>query len=175
MIRRPPRSTLFPYTTLFRSVGHGTAFVTRRDLDRARPLREREPVAPGAVIEPTDVAPDDHGVPPPRCSRRGDTRPAVLRRTVPEQRAGRRHQPDPGSEVRRCLGFRAHAQRDVVPLRGRERPFFFNDTATTEIYPLSLHDALPIFTRRDLDRARPLREREQVAPGAVIEPTDVAP
>src|SRR3989338_5208011 len=24
--------------------------------------------------------------------------------------------------------------------------FFFNDTATTEIYPLSLHDALPIFT-----------------------------
>src|SRR5689334_24786131 len=32
--------------------------------------------------------------------------------------------------------------------------FFFNDTATTEIYTLSLHDALPIcrsvqFTRRD--------------------------
>src|SRR3712207_8495451 len=28
--------------------------------------------------------------------------------------------------------------------------FFFNDTATTEIYTLSLHDALPIFLR-DLD------------------------
>src|SRR6185436_3908124 len=27
--------------------------------------------------------------------------------------------------------------------------FFFNDTATTEIYTLSLHDALPIFRRRD--------------------------
>src|SRR5438552_8025154 len=26
--------------------------------------------------------------------------------------------------------------------------FFFNDTATTEIYTLSLHDALPIFFRR---------------------------
>src|SRR3712207_8834567 len=26
--------------------------------------------------------------------------------------------------------------------------FFFNDTATTEIYTLSLHDALPIFHRR---------------------------
>src|SRR5256885_8289170 len=26
--------------------------------------------------------------------------------------------------------------------------FFFNDTATTEIYTLSLHDALPIFSRR---------------------------
>src|SRR2546425_12478691 len=25
--------------------------------------------------------------------------------------------------------------------------FFFNDTATTEIYTLSLHDALPILTR----------------------------
>src|SRR3712207_8615269 len=27
--------------------------------------------------------------------------------------------------------------------------FFFNDTATTEIYTLSLHDALPIYDRRD--------------------------
>src|SRR2546425_9019831 len=27
--------------------------------------------------------------------------------------------------------------------------FFFNDTATTEIYPLSLHDALPISERTD--------------------------
>src|SRR3712207_9588996 len=26
MIRRPPRSTLFPYTTLFRSAGEGCAF-----------------------------------------------------------------------------------------------------------------------------------------------------
>src|SRR5438034_6106944 len=33
MIRRPPRSTLFPYTTLFRS------YV--RNLDRGRSLRER--------------------------------------------------------------------------------------------------------------------------------------
>src|SRR2546430_13102884 len=28
--------------------------------------------------------------------------------------------------------------------------FFFNDTATTEIYTLSLHDALPILEARDL-------------------------
>src|SRR5438132_5448418 len=28
--------------------------------------------------------------------------------------------------------------------------FFFNDTATTEIYTLSLHDALPIYDRRVL-------------------------
>src|SRR5256885_16908618 len=29
--------------------------------------------------------------------------------------------------------------------------FFFNDTATTEIYTLSLHDALPIYARVLLD------------------------
>src|SRR3712207_7374879 len=29
--------------------------------------------------------------------------------------------------------------------------FFFNDTATTEIYTLSLHDALPIFADQFLD------------------------
>src|SRR3712207_8141269 len=34
--------------------------------------------------------------------------------------------------------------------------FFFNDTATTEIYTLSLHDALPIY-------ARPLRAKGGVA------------
>src|SRR3712207_8688647 len=31
MIRRPPRSTLFPYTTLFRSQPEKFAFITRRD------------------------------------------------------------------------------------------------------------------------------------------------
>src|SRR5258708_33471859 len=30
--------------------------------------------------------------------------------------------------------------------------FFFNDTATTEIYTLSLHDALPIYGRLGLQR-----------------------
>src|SRR5258708_11867040 len=32
--------------------------------------------------------------------------------------------------------------------------FFFNDTATTEIYTLSLHDALPIFMRQMLTQAQ---------------------
>src|SRR3712207_8285976 len=32
--------------------------------------------------------------------------------------------------------------------------FFFNDTATTEIYTLSLHDALPIWQRVDGDDRR---------------------
>src|SRR5438034_3617186 len=38
--------------------------------------------------------------------------------------------------------------------------FIFNDTATTEIYTLSLHDALPILTFRRCARRRPLRAGE---------------
>src|SRR5260370_32495587 len=41
MIRRPPRSTLFPYTTLFRSQTHHRALHHRRGADREaeRPVR----------------------------------------------------------------------------------------------------------------------------------------
>src|SRR2546427_4593275 len=39
-----------------------------------------------------------------------------------------------------------------MPLPSRIPYFFFNDTATTEIYTLSLHDALPISSLR---RGRP--------------------
>src|SRR2546430_13066746 len=39
--------------------------------------------------------------------------------------------------------------------------FFFNDTATTEIYTLSLHDALPILDRQ----GRPALEHRAEAPG----------
>src|SRR2546422_9289518 len=47
--------------------------------------------------------------------------------------------------------------------------FFFNDTATTEIYTLSLHDALPILNRAgdsalDLLRASTLLTRKKSAP-----------
>src|SRR5438876_1783029 len=40
MLRRPPRATLFPYTTLFRSIGGGAAALYRPFFDR---LRERIP------------------------------------------------------------------------------------------------------------------------------------
>src|SRR2546429_3937729 len=40
MIRRPPRSTLFPYTTLFRSPANRV-----RDVDRNRGAHHRQPVA----------------------------------------------------------------------------------------------------------------------------------
>src|SRR6266849_10898158 len=39
--------------------------------------------------------------------------------------------------------------------------FFFNDTTTTEIYTLSLHDALPIFLRRHLSHRPRLRDHHR--------------
>src|SRR3712207_8360374 len=48
MIRRPPRSTLFPYTTLFRSRGDEAPRRRERhgpDLDQPRPRRGLRPVA----------------------------------------------------------------------------------------------------------------------------------
>src|SRR5260370_28894871 len=54
--------------------------------------------------------------------------------------------------------------------------FFFNDTATTEIYPLSLHDALPISNRAskivlELGHGAPLAGR---SPESVrIEPVEI--
>src|SRR5882762_11922555 len=43
-------------------------------------------------------------------------------------------------------------------------PFFFNDPATTEIYTLSLHDALPIFAQLDPLRWR-LLDSDDEPPG----------
>src|SRR6202453_1550865 len=63
---------------------------------------------------------------------------------------------DPSSGQINQPAYRAHSQRGAAHGRPhREKPthygifyrsglFFFNDTATTEIYTLSLHDALPI-------------------------------
>src|SRR5688572_31556289 len=44
--------------------------------------------------------------------------------------------------------------------------FFFNDTATTEIYTLSLHDALPIFYTARLDRGLSPPDVHDTIPGA---------
>src|SRR5256886_9901852 len=52
MIRRPPRSTLFPYTTLFRSRSHRL-----RD-----PAGDRAVVSPIGANRATDRAVADHGL-----------------------------------------------------------------------------------------------------------------
>src|SRR5260221_9267584 len=47
MIRRPPRSTLFPYTTLFRSL---SAAGTSRPIPGAGTVQEKPPPCPSAGI-----------------------------------------------------------------------------------------------------------------------------
>src|SRR3712207_8069461 len=52
MIRRPPRSTLFPYTTLFRSEadGHPDPDLAQLRDDARRPTRGRHPARHGARL-----------------------------------------------------------------------------------------------------------------------------
>src|SRR5688572_16743335 len=52
-----------------------------------------------------------------------------------------------GARAGRCFGHQAASSSSVSDsesLPASRAAFFFNDTATTEIYTLSLHDALPI-------------------------------
>src|SRR3712207_9538077 len=52
MIRRPPRSTLFPYTTLFRSLGEDLAEAITWGFGTLQSLKERftAAAAPGALF-----------------------------------------------------------------------------------------------------------------------------
>src|SRR5258708_29973069 len=56
MIRRPPRSTLFPYTTLFRSGLQRLA--GRDDLHRVRPVRDADVADDGPACR--DVRSEEH-------------------------------------------------------------------------------------------------------------------
>src|ERR1039458_7584166 len=118
MIRRPPRSTLSPYTTLFRS-------------------RKGAPPEASFSLSCRGRC---------RCCTRSEEHTSELQslrhlvcRLLLEKRLAR----DPG-EQREAVPERV-AQRERLLGQGRPRGrIFFNDTATTEIYTLSLHDALPI-------------------------------
>src|SRR2546427_757651 len=131
MIRRPPRSTLFPYTTLFRSRRAVVAGLVGEGVGRG--LAAVVAVAEGAVGVEGHAAVG---------------RVAELRRREGvglDVRVGREH------AGRRAVehGDRAALGDGGVVVVGRRGVvdgsfFFFNDTATTEIYTLSLHDALPI-------------------------------
>src|SRR2546422_7572508 len=68
MIRRPPRSTLFPYTTLFRS-RHLDEEEARRGvhLGEDRAARERQPMVGGPRAHQTDPRPGLHVHVPDVC------------------------------------------------------------------------------------------------------------
>src|SRR2546426_2544470 len=65
MIRRPPRSTLFPYTTLFRS--HAPAQACQRTRDRARDAPTPRTGSPAAGLAPR-----------PRCETRSEEHTSEL-------------------------------------------------------------------------------------------------
>src|SRR6185295_10980477 len=128
MIRRPPRSTLFPYTTLFRSQGE-----EEHHHDAGQVLRPGLPDA-GRSEEHTSEL---------------QSRQYLVCRLLLEKKKVRRRSDD----VRETYGLLLPILRGgpveahwslSSPMAGHHLFFFFNDTATTEIYTLSLHDALPI-------------------------------
>src|SRR6266581_3460678 len=142
MIRPPPRSTLFPYTTLFRSwrasahrVHHQLGAQLRVRLSpharqdrKSTRLNSSHPSSSYAVFGLKKKKPN---LSPPHRIRPNKPRPPWMQRcNLPL-----REQPRPRSS--RCINPRLPGGRVV-------NFFFFNDTATTEIYTLSLHDALPI-------------------------------
>src|ERR1035437_5297091 len=137
MIRRPPRSTLFPYTTLFRSVLLGNKSFDRAEyksdscayrgaIDRkSTRLNSSHANISYAVFCLKKKGYSDHRI---RDARAYLSHLAYMRR-------------DP---VGPKLGEHAVYEPQCSQFLGCEIDFFFNDTATTEIYPLSLHGTLPI-------------------------------
>src|SRR5260221_6740209 len=59
MIRRPPRSTLFPYTTLFRSTGDGGVWMRANGSAQFVPIFDLEPtLSVGALALDTTTSPN---------------------------------------------------------------------------------------------------------------------
>src|SRR2546427_739527 len=168
MIRRPPRSTLFPYTTLFRSVGdlgHGHVAAVHRDVGLGPARAVVGGGEGGGVVQvgALGLVGGGHHVDRgggPRGQSGRAVGQHVARHRPPVARPGDGPHGPPGQVVGGgdvvgvagpVVGHR-HGESGLVP--GGDRGgvgdlghglvFFFNDAATTEIYPLSLRDALPI-------------------------------
>src|SRR3989304_643275 len=136
MIRRPPRSTLFPYTTLFRSLLRSPrGFAVRRGRWTMGPWRDRKSTRLNS----------SHGY----ISYAVFCLKKKRNSQLTPQEAGGRNVCSVDREATCAAEADACAIRSSRP-RSKMGPFpscnffFFNDTATTEIYTLSLHDALPI-------------------------------
>src|SRR5215216_862269 len=135
MIRRPPRSTLFPYTTLFRSllaVEGGPPLLGQGDVgaDPFLGIGEQR-----SEEHTSELQSPDHLACRLLLEKKHRARAPELRARRARDGTGLRR-----GDARRLPAPHAAAGRDLP----RPLPFFFNDTAPTEIYPLSLHDALPI-------------------------------
>src|SRR3954468_5995555 len=133
MIRPPPRSTLFPYTTLFRSdpVGICLGKQAAPPLVRLGQPHDRKRDRKSTRLNSSHVE-ISYAV---FCLKKKQHSHHVKRA------AGRQIAP----RGRDAAGDFSAPRRVVFCVsRAGVLFFFFNDTATTEIYTLSLHDALPI-------------------------------
>src|SRR3989454_5662334 len=136
MIRRPPRSTLFPYTTLFRSI-ESTPHAWHRDLRRLRPVLAARSEGPrggarGAVREwdavgrelrrGHDLARRGGGARRPAPGAAPGPRGALLRHRVARvPRQDQRHG-DPRRARPRPVGARLRHGGRPPPRRGRAPP-----------------------------------------------------
>src|SRR3989304_946596 len=142
MIRRPPRSTLFPYTTLFRSVNAELHLEVADDIlpHNHRRIVDRKSTrlnSSHGYISYAVFCLEKNKKRRQSCGSRGGRRGKMWQGRGGKWRRRR-------SYARPRLRLRGPASRC-----GSSSSFFFNDTATTEIYTLSLHDALPISTLID--------------------------
>src|SRR5271167_727614 len=140
MIRRPPRSTLFPYTTLFRSTPRPVA--REGYFSGALPLKRA--AAPSRSEEHTSELQSRFDV---VCRLLLEKKKIIL--VLVQGGASPNWPPDRGFElitIAVVVGLFAALFVGCTTIGWWYPPlrFFFNDTATTEIYTLSLHDALPI-------------------------------
>src|ERR1019366_7441398 len=125
MIRRPPRSTLFPYTTLFRSRRSRAPSARGRDPPCRRSWSRRSEEHTSELQSLTNLVCRLLLEKKNRTAYGGPTK-AGARRATPGCSPASRDRASPSSSARTGSFL------------------FFNDTAPTEIYTLSLHDALPI-------------------------------
>src|ERR1039457_5197548 len=137
MIRRPPRSTLFPYTTLFRSrvMGAGMAYIIATSAGILYCYRSEEHTS--EFQSPCNLV--------CRLLLEKKKQEPTEQRTRVATPVGTAGPANTGGDVREENSglLRLNLKADVG-VRRVLVVFFFNDTATTEIYTLSLHDALPI-------------------------------
>src|SRR2546426_1175507 len=130
MIRRPPRSTLFPYTTLFRSVVLGE----ERDAPHAR-----------LAIEALVHVHPEHALALVVGGRRPEVAGASRVAAAVLEPRSEEHTSEFQSPCNLVCRLLLEKKKKIQIRRLSSFSFFFfNDTATTEIYTLSLHDALPI-------------------------------
>src|SRR6476660_652388 len=136
MIRRPPRSTLFPYTTLFRSRSPRWVrwCAPRRWGRSSRQRRSRSEEHTSELQSP------DHLV----CRLLLEKKNIDGMSDEDAENNNNKSEHDEVDEILTFVGDGALGEDFLKLAGGHEASFFFNDTATTEIYTLSLHDALPI-------------------------------